>query len=50
MTDFELGKVRTAVNIVTGDDGHQSAEVLEVLQALLNMEEWQYKEQVKFYG
>ena len=50
MDDLELSKVRTAVNICTGDDGRQSNEVLETLQQLLKMTDAEYYETGQNYG
>ena len=40
----------TAVNIVTGDDGHRSQEAVKTFLELLKMEEKDYNKQQKFYG
>ena len=40
----------TAVNIVTGDDGHRAKETLETFLQLVRMTEEEYKKQVKYYG
>jgi len=50
MNDLDLAKIRTAVNICTGDDGHQANEVLETLKVLLKMDDDEYYEQVQNYG
>ena len=40
----------TAVNIVTGDDGHRSQEAVMTFLELLKMSKKKYAEQQKFYG
>jgi hypothetical protein len=40
----------TAVNIVTGDDGHRSQEAVRTFIELLKMEEKDYAKQQQFYG
>ena len=40
----------TAVNIVTGDDGHRSQEAVKTFIELLKMEEKDYAKQQQFYG
>ena len=40
----------TAVNIVTGDDGHRSREAVKTFLELLKMEDEPYKKQQKYYG
>ena len=40
----------TAVNIVTGDDGHRSREAVETFLQLLEMEDKAYAKQRKYYG
>ena len=40
----------TAVNIVTGDDGHRSQEAVKTFLELLKMEEKDYAKQQQFYG
>jgi hypothetical protein len=50
MNDLELSKVRTAVNICTGDDGSKSNEVVETLQQLLKMTLAEYYETWQNYG
>jgi hypothetical protein len=40
----------TAVNIVTGDDGHRSQEAVKTFLELLKMEDEPYKKQQKYYG
>ena len=40
----------TAVNIVTGDDGHRSQEAVKTFVELLKMEEKDYAKQQQFYG
>ena len=51
MTQKEIEeRIVTAVNIVTGDDGFQSQQVLETFQQLAKMDDKKYIEQVKHYG
>ena len=40
----------TAVNIVTGDDGHRSQEAVKTFLELLKMEDKDYNKQKKYYG
>ena len=40
----------TAVNIVTGDDGHRSQEAVKTFLELLKMEDKDYNKQQKYYG
>ena len=40
----------TAVNIVTGDDGHRLQEAVKTFIELLKMEEKDYAKQQQFYG
>ena len=40
----------TAVNIVTGDDGHRSQEAVKTFLELLKMDQKNYAKQQKFYG
>ena len=40
----------TAVNIVTGDDGHRSQEAVRTFLELLKMNKKDYAKQQKFYG
>ena len=40
----------TAVNIVTGDDGHRSQEAVRTFLELLKMDQKNYAKQQKFYG
>ena len=51
LTELDIIKrIRTAVNITTGDDGHQAERVLDTFIMLCKMSEQEYKKQVKFYG
>ena len=50
MDDLDLAKVRTAVNICTGDDGHRAGQVVETLQQLLKMTDDEYHEMVQNFG
>jgi len=45
-----IKRIRTAVNIATGDDGHQAERVLDIFVMLCKMSEKEYKKEVKFYG
>ena len=45
-----IKRIRTAVNIATGDDGHQAERVLDIFVMLCKMSEKEYKNEVKFYG
>ena len=40
----------TAINIVTGDDGHRSHEAVKTFVELLKMEEKDYAKQQQYYG
>jgi hypothetical protein len=40
----------TAVNIVTGDDGHQSQEAVKTFLELLKMNDRDYNKQQRYYG
>ena len=40
----------TAVNIVTGDDGHRSQEAVKTFIELLKMEDKAYEKQKRYYG
>ena len=40
----------TAINIVTGDDGHRSQEAVRTFIELLKMEEKDYVKQQQYYG
>ena len=40
----------TAVNIVTGDDGHRSQEAVKTFLELLKMQDKDYNKQQKYYG
>ena len=43
-------RMSTAVNIVTGDDGHRSKEAVKTCVELLKMKEKDYAKQQQFYG
>mgnify|MGYP003117884380 CR=1 FL=1 len=45
-----LLRIKTAVNIATGDDGHTGEKVLDIFVKLCEMTEEQYKKEVKYYG
>ena len=40
----------TAVNIVTGDDGHRSQEAVKTFLELLKMSDKEYNKQQRYYG
>ena len=40
----------TAINIVSGDDGHRSHEAVKTFVELLKMEEKDYAKQQQYYG
>ena len=40
----------TAVNIVTGDDGHRSQEAVKTFLELLKMNDREYNKQQRYYG
>ena len=48
--DQIVDRICTAVNIVSGDDGHRAKETLETFLQLVRMTEEEYKKQVKYYG
>ena len=45
-----IKRIKTAVNIATGDDGHHAERVLDIFVMLCKMSEKEYKNEVKFYG
>ena len=45
-----LLRIRTAVNIATGDDGHTGEKVLDIFVMLCKMTEKEYQKEVKYYG
>ena len=45
-----LERIRTAVNIATGDDGHTGEEVLDIFIKLCKMTEKEYQKEVEYYG
>lgn len=45
-----IERMITAVNIVTGDDGHKSQEAVKTFLELLKMEDKDYNKQQKYYG
>ena len=45
-----IKRIRTAVNIATGDDGSQAVKVIDIFTDLCSMSEKDYNKQVKFYG
>ena len=48
--DQIIDRICTAVNIVTGDDGHRAKQTLETFLQLVRMTEEEYKKQTKYYG
>ena len=48
--DQIVDRICTAVNIVSGDDGHGAKETMETFLQLVRMTEEEYKKQVKYYG
>ena len=48
--DQIVDRICTAVNIVSGDDGHRAKETMETFLQLVRMTEEEYKKQVKYYG
>jgi len=48
--DEVMARIKTAVNIATGDDGDKATEVLANFKQLCLMDRKQYAEQVKHYG
>ena len=48
--DQIIDRIRTAVNIVIGDDGHRAKQTLETFLQLVRMTEEEYKKQTKYYG
>ena len=45
-----LLRIKTAVNIATGDDGHTGERVLDIFVRLCKMTEKEYKKEVEYYG
>ena len=45
-----LKRIKTAVNIATGDDGSQAVKVIDIFTDLCSMSEKEYNKQVKFFG
>ena len=48
--DQIIDRICTAVNIVTGDDGHRAKQTLETFLQLVRMTEEEYKKQTKYYS
>ena len=48
--DEVMERVVTAINIQTGDDGHNAKKTMEIVFQLLKMTKKEYVEQVKYYG
>ena len=48
--DEVMERVVTAINIKTGDDGHNAKAIMEILFQLLKMSKKEYEKQVKYYG
>tara|TARA_R100001163_G_scaffold2079_1_gene3275 strand:+ start:182 stop:337 length:156 start_codon:yes stop_codon:yes gene_type:complete len=45
-----LLRIKTAVNIATGDDGTTGEKVLDIFVRLCEMTEKEYQKEVKYYG
>ena len=45
-----LLRIRTAVNIATGDDAHTGEKVLDIFIKLCKMTEEEYQKEVEYYG
>jgi hypothetical protein len=45
-----LLRIRTAVNIATGDDGHTGDKVLDIFCKLCEITEKEYQKEVEYYG
>jgi len=45
-----LLRIRTAVNIATGDDGHTGEKVLDIFVKLCGMTDKEYQKEVEYYG
>ena len=43
-------RIKTALNIATGDDGHQAKKVIDIFTDLCHMSKKEYEEQVKHFG
>ena len=50
MKTLDKQKIKTAINIQTGDDGTQAKKIIEILELLEKMTLEEYKEEQKFYG
>ena len=50
MESIKKQKIRTAINIQTGDDGSRAKKILEILEELEKMTLEEYREQQKHYG
>ena len=50
MERIEKQKIRTAINIQTGDDGSRAEKILEILEELEKMTLKEYREQQKNFG
>ncbi len=50
MESIKKQKIRTAINIQTGDDGTQAKKILEILEMLEKMTLEEYRKEQKFYG
>ena len=48
--DEVIERVVTAINIQTGDGGHNAKKTMEILFQLLKMSKKEYKNEVKYYG
>ena len=50
MKTLDKQKIKTAINIQTGDDGTQAKKILEILEMLERMTLEEYRREQKFYG
>ena len=50
MKTLEKQKIKTAINIQTGDDGTQAKKILKILEELEKMTPKEYREQQKYFG
>ena len=50
MKTLDKQKIKTAINIQTGDDGSQAKKILEILEMLEKMTLEEYRKEQKFYG
>ena len=50
MNTLDKQKIKTAINIQTGDDGSKAKKILEILEELEKMTLKEYREQQKNFG